>query len=212
SLLPDYRGAARITRVLINGETETGVTTFFIDHDIDTGRILLRKKVLIGEKENAGMLHDRLMAEGAGLVVETIRGIASGTIEPVPQDALLKNGGTLRTAPKISREDCHIDWSRSGKEVFNLVRGLSPYPGSFAYLEGESGENLLFKFHETEFLPGGPGAEPGTISTDDRTFLRVAVEDGWMGILELQQEGKRVMPVGQFLRGFSFSSFYPRFS
>jgi len=211
SLLPNYRGAAPINRVIINGEKETGLTTFFIDQHIDSGNILLQRKVPVYDTDNAGTLHDRLMLEGAGLVIETVDRLVAGEIRAVSQDTLMNDSDGIRTAPKITREDCRINWDRPGKAVHNFIRGMTPYPGPYAYLSNEKGEHILFKFYETSFIPKAHRADPGTVSTDNRTYLHIAVNDGWIAVHTLQQSGKRVMPLEEFLRGFSFKPFLPRF-
>ena len=206
SLLPDYRGAAPINRAIINGEKETGLTTFFINKDIDTGHILLQKKFHIGEKENAGMLHDRLMAEGADMVVETIRRIAAGSIDPLPQEALIREGATLHPAPKITKEDCRIDWHQGSITIFNFIRGMSPFPGAYSYLVMGNEENKLFKILEADYVLESHQNPPGTAMTDHRSKLWIASTDGWISVGKLQQAGKRIMDTGEFLRGFSFNS------
>jgi methionyl-tRNA formyltransferase len=210
SLLPHYRGAAPINHAIINGESETGVTTFFIDDRIDTGKILLQERTSIGKNETAGELHDRLMDLGARLVLETVLQISGGRIEAKPQDH--QAGQALKSAPKIFREDCRINWKLPGKDLFNLIRGLSPTPGAFAMLELEEGEELLFKIFMSTFENAPNRQVPGTISTDGKRYLKVALVDGWLHIQTLQQEGKRKMNVKDFLAGFTLRNGEFRFS
>ena len=210
SLLPDYRGAAPINWALINGETETGLTSFLIDQQIDTGRILLQKKIAISEKDNAGSLHDTLMTEGADLVLETVRALETGSVSPVPQEQM-KPGHDPRPAPKIRKEDCRIDWTMEGKRIQNFIRGLSPYPGAFTMLETSEKGKLLFKIFESSYTHTSHHDKAGTISSDNKSYIHVAVKDGLISLHRLQQEGKKAMPVDQFLMGFRFRTSLDRF-
>jgi len=198
SLLPQYRGAAPINHAIINGETETGVTTFFLQQQIDTGNIILQERTPIGPTETAGELHDRLMAIGARLVVETVQQIAAGTVTTTPQSAT----AALHEAPKIFKEHCRIDWNRSVSDVFNLVRGLSPYPSAFTMLM-KDGEESGLKIFMAEIAAGADDAVPCEIRTDGRTYLHVGCADGWLSLLEVQLAGKRRMPISEFLKGFN---------
>ncbi|MFO7934155.1 MAG: methionyl-tRNA formyltransferase [Bacteroidales bacterium] len=212
SLLPQYRGAAPIHHAIINGEKETGVTTFLIDEQIDTGNILLREKTGIGRTETAGELHDRLMDLGAGLVLETTRRLAAGDLRPQPQEKFMSENEVLKKAPRIHKEDCLIRWDRPAEQVYNLIRGLSPHPGAFTHLVRENGEKVVLKIFTSHPEPQDHGEEPGTFATDRKRFLKVAVADGYLQILSLQQEGKKRMGIREFLAGISLSSFRPRFS
>lgn len=212
SLLPQYRGAAPINHVLINGESETGVTTFFIDEQIDTGLILLQERISIGADETAGELHDRLMELGAALVQETVRKISTGQIEARSQDLYLNPEAGLKKAPKIFKEDCRIDWKLPGERLFNLIRGLSPFPGAFTYLEKEGGEALQCKIFTATFEPGVHKEAAGIISSDGKRSLQVALNDGVMHIHSIQLEGKRRMDIKDFLAGFSLRNGACRFS
>ena len=211
SLLPQYRGAAPINHVLINGEKETGVTTFFIDEQIDTGKILLQEATSIGAHETAGELHDRLMDLGAVLVLETVRQLSACSLEARSQAGFLDSGAALKQAPKIFREDCRIDWSLPGEKLFNLIRGLSPYPGAVTTLVKDAGvkdagarEKILqCKIFSATFEAGAHGHKPGTILSDGRQYLKVAVDDGLIKVLSIQLEGKRRMDIKEFLRGFN---------
>ncbi|MDF1574605.1 MAG: methionyl-tRNA formyltransferase [Bacteroidales bacterium] len=212
SLLPQYRGAAPINHVLINGEEETGVTTFFIDDQIDTGNILLQKRTGIGPKETAGELHDRLMVLGAGLVLETVGLISSGELKAKSQELFLEAGSNLKKAPKIFKEDCQIDWNLPGQALHNLIRGLSPHPGAYTFLERDGGKPVLCKILTAAFEPATQGLAPGTISSDGKSALKVALKDGVLHIYSIQQEGKRKMDIKDFLAGFRLKSGLSRFS
>lgn len=194
SLLPQYRGAAPINWAIINGEAKTGVTTFKLKHEIDTGNILLQHEVTIQPEDNAGTMHDKLMAAGAELLVKTVRGLAADTLAEQPQNA---HDAVLRHAPKIFKETGSIDWTRPVAEVHNLVRGLSPYPAAHSTLEGKT-----VKIYSTYYEHADTGATPGAWETDRQKYLRFAAADGWVYINELQQEGKKKMAISEFLRGF----------
>lgn len=193
SLLPQYRGAAPINWAVINGETETGVTTFKLQHDIDTGNILLQDRFPIGEKDTAGDVHDRMKEIGAHLLVKTIDSLVRGELTEQPQDA----GVDLKHAPKIFTETGKIDWTRPVTEIYNLIRGLSPFPAAFTYLDGK----LLKIYHsEKEITP--PSIAPGEFATDKKTWLKFAGPDGYIRVTELQLEGKKKMRIEDFLRGY----------
>ncbi len=198
SLLPQYRGAAPINWAIINGEPFTGVTTFLLQHDIDTGNILLAEKMLIGSDENAGELHDRMKETGATVLLRSIEELAAGKIFSKPQE-IPSNGISLNHAPKIFAKDCEIDWNKTVDEVYNLVRGLSPYPTAFTYLDGKK-----CKLFAVEKIHTNPSVTPGTYDTDGKTFLRFACSGGYLDIKVLQIEGKKKMPVIDFLRGYRF--------
>jgi len=196
SLLPQYRGAAPINHAVINGETESGVTTFFLQHEIDTGNILFTQKVNIGPADTAGDLHDKLMVIGASLLVKTVRAIADGKVEPVPQGRLAE-GMTLKHAPKIFKEDCRIDWHKPVDEVFNLIRGLSPYPTAYTELDGHTLK--IFKASKVKNLPGQPA---GSYITDGISFLKFACPDGYIELQEVQLAGRKRLNILEFLRGY----------
>jgi methionyl-tRNA formyltransferase len=195
SLLPQYRGAAPINWAIINGETESGVTTFKLKHEIDTGDILLQQKVPIRPSDNAGTMHDKLMAAGAALLVTTIRGLADGTLPEIPQSQA--EAGDLKHAPKIFKEHLLIDWTKPVTQIDNLVRGMSPYPAAYTMLGGKT-----LKIFSSDFLLGATNALPGIHETDNATYLRFAAKDGWLYVDEVQLEGKKRMSVVDFLRGF----------
>ena len=204
SLLPQYRGAAPVNHAIINGETETGVTTFFIDDKIDTGSILLREKVQIFPFENAGDLHDRLMRHGARLVIRTLAGLANNNLKPQSQSKLIFPGEALKTAPRIMAEDCIIDWKKESVKIHNFIRGLAPYPCARSFLK-EGSEKLLFKIYESQPEPEKHRFKPGQLISDGKYFLKIACEDGYINILNLQLEGKKRMNTVEFLRGFRIS-------
>ena len=195
SLLPQYRGAAPINRAIMNGETETGVTTFKLKHEIDTGDILLQQKVAILPSDNAGTLHDKLMAAGAELLVKTIRGLAEGGLAEIPQNQVA--AVDLKTAPKIFKEDTLIHWDNEARQVNNFIRGLSPYPAAYTVLRDKT-----IKIFSANVKAEQITALPGDFETDHKTFLRYAAKEGWLYIEELQQEGKKRMDIVSFLRGF----------
>ncbi len=201
SLLPQYRGAAPINWAVINGETETGTTTFFISHQIDTGDILMHEKVTIDEDDNAGTIHDKLMVSGSALLVKTVDAIADGTIKAVPQPAF----DVLKYAPKIFRDDCRISWNKPATEVYNFIRGLSPYPGAFTELQNEEKEKMTLKIFSTKkhidlVIPAGELV----LSTKNEAFI--GCEDGALEITELQAEGRKRMKTADFLRGFPLNA------
>jgi methionyl-tRNA formyltransferase len=195
SLLPQYRGAAPINWAIINGETQTGVTTFKLKHEIDTGDILLQQKISILPSDNAGTMHDKLMNAGAELLVKTVKGLADKTIHEKPQDVVDEN--LLKRAPKIFKEDLQIDWTKPVSEVDNFIRGVSPYPAAFTTLS-----NRTIKIFSSDYRYEKHNVKPGTFDTDYSSYLRFAAADGWLYVDELQQEGKKRMNVVDFLRGF----------
>ncbi len=195
SLLPQYRGAAPVNWAIINGETETGVTTFFIDDKIDTGSIILQKTEKITEEDNVGSLHDRLMALGGELVVETCQQIASGAVSSTPQ----KHFENLKSAPKIHKDTCKIDWNESLETIHNLIRGLSPYPGAWTLFINRGKEESI-KIYTTQKEPAQHNDEIGKLITDKKT-LKVAVSEGYLHLLEIQLPGKRKMETKAVLNG-----------
>ena len=202
SLLPQYRGAAPINWAIINGETESGITTFLIEKDIDTGNILLNKKVPIEPDDNAGNLHDRLMLAGSDLLIKTIRGIEDKSIKPISQNELLKSQTEIRPAPKLFKENCRINWDRDSLKIFNLIRGLSPFPAAWSIIQNKKDKKeIVVKIFQSELLKN-VSKEPGTIISDSRKFMNVATADTFISIKELQIEGKKRLTIEEFLRGF----------
>lgn len=216
SLLPQYRGAAPINWAVINGEKETGVTTFKLKHEIDTGDILLQEAFPINETDDAGTVHDTMKGIGAQLLVKTVKGLAEGSLKERPQSlsdglsptmitegsTLVSDGlrPTLKHAPKIFTETCEIDFTKTTAEVYNLVRGLSPFPTAFTYLEGKK-----LKIFEAAKLIRQHASGAGKFETDQKTFLQFACSDGFIVVKELQLEGKKRMAVEDFLRGYRFN-------
>ena len=204
SLLPKYRGAAPINRAVMNGETETGVTTFFLKHEIDTGDIIQQVAVPIEIDDDVETVYDRLMHLGASLVLETVEAIHAGTVKPIEQEKLLTTGEEPTPAPKIFKEDCRIDWTKTSWEVYNHIRGLSPYPAAWSAFVDAQGTEYQFKVFKTshpEKFQSSPVA-PGTIEYTKHT-IKIACADGFIEILSLQLAGKKRMSSDEFLRGFN---------
>lgn len=199
SLLPQYRGAAPVNWAIINGEKFTGVTTFKLKHEIDTGNILLSEKIEIDENETAGELYDKMKEAGAGLLLKTIEGISVGNLAETPQTLNIKHQ-TLLHAPKLSAETCIINWNKNVNEVYNLIRGLSPYPTAFTTLEHKK-----LKIYKAEKSIKPVSGLAGSFETDKKTFLRFTCNDGYIDITELQLEGKKKMLIEDFLRGYRFA-------
>ena len=198
SLLPQYRGAAPINWAVINGETETGVTTFLLQQAIDTGHILLSEKIPVGADETAGELHDRMKEAGARLLVESILGLVEGKLTAVPQPAVTA-GLPLQHAPKLSTETGKIDWQQPAKKIHDLIRGLSPFPGAYTMLQDK-----LIKIYRSTYSITAQEMPNGSSDTDGKTFLRFAATDGYVYATEVQLEGKKRLPVTDFLRGYRF--------
>lgn len=201
SLLPQYRGAAPLNWAIINGDTETGITTFFLKHEIDTGEIIQQKRIPILPEDNVGTIHDKLMTMGADMVAETVDAILAGTVSPITQDSI-HTDEPLRPAPKIFKETCHIDWGKTGTQIHNLVRGLSPYPAAWCEWVSPDGKRVGVKIYCTTAMPASHHATPGSIHTDGKTFIDVACADGYIRIEELQIAGKKRMSTPDLLRGF----------
>ena len=206
SLLPNYRGAAPINHAIINGETITGVTTFYIDEKIDTGKILLSEEVRIFPFENAGDLHDRLMKHGAILIIKTLTDIAENTIKPISQTVLLKSGEPPKLAPKIHPQDCIIDWNNDPVKINNLIRGLAPYPCARSSFKNELSTHS-FKIFESQPEIKNHTYKHGQIISDGKHIIKVACKDGFINIASLQIEGKNKMTTVEFLRGFRISDY-----
>ncbi len=201
SLLPQYRGAAPINHVIINGEKETGVTTFLLDNKIDTGKIIDQKKVTISEKDNAGSLHDKLMHSGAELVVETTEALRTNNYSLTRQEDLMKPNQPLKKAPKIFKEDCLINWYLKGRKIYDFIRGLSPYPASWTEITDKT-KNITLKIYQAKYEEARHSHLPGTIFSDDHSYVKIAVPDGFIHLKEIQVAGKKSMRIEEFLRGF----------
>ena len=212
ALLPQYRGAAPINWAVINGETETGVTTFFLDHDIDTGRIILKKHFPIPDEADVEYVYDGLMHLGAQICLETLDAIiaADGHPDSIPQDdsqfSILNS--QLKSAPKIFKETCQIDWTKTAKQVYDFVRGLSPYPGAWTTLVGNDKETVL-KIYKTRKTGSATDQKPGTLRVEQK-MLQVAAGDEWLEIVELQMAGKKRMTARDFLNGIKIENFFVR--
>lgn len=194
SMLPQYRGAAPINWAIINGEKETGLTTFFLKHEIDTGKLIFSEKVAIGPDETAGELHDRMMLVGANLILKTLKAIEVGNFPQVEQ----VDNGNLKAAPKIYKETCQIDWNKTAAEVHNRIRGLSPHPTAFTIVNGK-----ILKVFRSGKEEASHNITPGTFIKDGKEVLKVAVADGFIHLIEVQPEGRKRMAVSEFLRGYS---------
>lgn len=194
SLLPQYRGAAPINWAIINGEKQTGVTTFQLQHAIDTGNILLQAPIDINEQMTAGELHDIMKEVGASLLVKTIEGLCNDSIVAQPQSTM---NVALKHAPKIFTQDCEINWQKTAKEIHNHIRGLAPFPGAITKIDGK-----IVKLYSTQIINTPTSEKPGSFITDGKTFAKIACKDGYVGINDIQWEGKKRMPIVDFLRGY----------
>ena len=201
SLLPQYRGAAPINWAVINGDTETGITTFFPKHEIDTGEIIDQVRVPIADTDNVEVVYERLMRLGGDLVLKTVDAILEGSVKTIPQEELAQVG-ELRPAPKIFKETCRIDWTIGVKRIYDFVRGLSPYPAAWTELYQEGTDPVMLKIFETEKLFCEHSLAPGTIVTDCKTYFKIASSDGYVNVLSLQLAGKKRMEINDFLRGY----------
>ncbi len=205
SLLPQYRGAAPINWAVINGDTETGITTFFLQHEIDTGKVIQQERVAIADTDNVGVVHDKLMKLGGKLVVETVDAILAGTVKAIPQEDMAV-GGELKPAPKIFKETCRIDWSQPTKKVYDFIRGLSPYPAAWCELKNSNGEVVVAKIFEGEKEEEVHQLSPGTLITDGKKYLKIATSDGYINVLSLQLPGKKRLKTDELLRGYQFAN------
>ena len=199
ALLPQYRGAAPINWAIINGDKETGITTFFLDEDIDTGRIILQERMPIGEEDCLEDIHDRMMMQGAALVQKTVDLIAEGKDEAIDQEQFMTDE-PLRPAPKIFKETCEIRWTAT-EQVYNFVRGLSPYPAAWTTLHTQDGKEVVMKIFRTKKEMASLEVKEPTLQTDNKTYLRVALPDGYLYLTEVQISGKKRMQITDFLRG-----------
>ena len=202
ALLPQYRGAAPINWSVINGDTETGVTTFFLTHEIDTGKIIRRKHLPIADTDDVGVVHDALMTIGAGMVVETVDLILAGEVDAIPQEEFYKDPAELRPAPKIFKETCRINWQQPVKKIYDFIRGLSPYPAAWTEIISPEGVRSVLKIYQSEKRPAVHELPIGTICTDKKSYIDVAVEDGYLRLHSIQLAGKKRLPVADFLNGF----------
>ena len=206
SLLPQYRGAAPINWAVMNGDTETGITTFFLKHEIETGEVIQQVKVPIAETDDVGIVHDKLMMLGGKLVTETVDAIINGTVKSIPQEEMAVVG-ELRPAPKIFKDTCRIDWNNTVIKTYNHIRGLSPYPTAWSELhQPDSEEPLPVKIFQTEKIEKPHTYKPGSILTDGKTYLQVAVTDGFISVKSLQLPGKRRLHIEELLRGFKITN------
>ena len=205
SLLPQYRGAAPIHWAVINGERETGVTTFFLDHEIDTGRIILQRKIPIDETDNTGRVHDKLMDLGAELVVDTVEAILSGTLDSIPQDHLI--GGELKKAPKLFRANCKVNWNQSVESIYNFIRGLAPYPSAWGALYVPNDNKTVdVKIFSSEKIKQKHNYAVGSVVTDGKSYVWIAATDGFVSIKELQFPGKKRLNIEELLRGYEITN------
>lgn len=201
SLLPQYRGAAPINWAIINGDTETGVTTFLLDHEIDTGRIIHQARTPITEEDNVETIHDRLRDIGAGVVTQTVDDIIAGNIRPIDQDTLTTDT-EIRHAPKIFKDTCRLTFDLPVKRAFDFVRGMSPYPAAWTELVEENGKRTMLKIYATTREETSVAEAPGTVLTDGKTYFKIAFPDGYLALTQLQLAGKKRMTVSDFLRGY----------
>lgn len=201
SLLPHYRGAAPLNWPIINGDTESGVTTFLLKQEIDTGNILFQEKISIGEEDTVGDLHDKAMIIGSKLVLKTIDSLAEGKVNQIPQESLDIDPARLH-APKIFKDDCKIEWANPGFQINNLIRGLSPYPAAWTYLK-HAHEVTTLKIFRSSFKETEHAYSPGHILSDQKTYLKIACKDGFIYVRDLQIAGKKRLGIAEFLRGFS---------
>ena len=204
SLLPQYRGAAPINWAVINGDTETGITTFFLQHEIDTGEVIQQVKVPIADTDNVEVVHDKLMMLGGRLVVETVDAILNGTVKSIPQEEMAVVG-ELRPAPKIFKDTCRIDWNQPAKKVYDFVRGLSPYPAAWSELHTEEGKPVTVKIFAGDKELGAHNLQPGTVVTDGKHYLKVATADGFLNVTALQLPGKKRLHTDELLRGYKLT-------
>ncbi|KAB6409497.1 methionyl-tRNA formyltransferase [Bacteroides xylanisolvens] len=211
SLLPQYRGAAPINWAVINGDTETGITTFFLKHEIDTGEVIQQVRVPIADTDNVEVVHDKLMMLGGKLVLETVDAILNGTVKPIPQEEMAVVG-ELRPAPKIFNDTCRIDWNQPVKKIYDFIRGLSPYPAAWSELIASEKESVVVKIFEVEKIvkkndkrcrnSRGRFCKVGSIETDGKKYIKVSVPGGFVSILSLQLPGKKRLKIDELLRGY----------
>lgn len=209
SLLPQYRGAAPINWAIINGEKKTGVTTFFLEHEIDTGKIIMQQPITIDENDTVGVIHDRLMLLGGEVVKKTVDLILEGKVDAQSQnDIIINKQLKLKTAPKIFKETCEINWDQTVDTVHNFIRGLSPYPAAWSTLIANDGEKIKVKIYESRKIVKKHTLSIGSIIQEGKEDLKIAVNGGFIDVLEMQLPGKRRLPIADLLRGFSIDSSY----
>lgn len=204
SLLPQYRGAAPINWAIINGEKETGATTFFLTHEIDTGKIIAQERIPIGDSDNVGKIHDELMTMGAGLVQKTVDLLLEDKVDAIPQEQFFQNESELKSAPKIFKETCRIDWNLPVEQIYNHIRGLSPYPAAWTELHTSDQEAVAAKIYKADKIVTEQQLSVGSISTDNKTFLHIACVNGAIDVQEIQLPGKKAMKIDDLLRGYKF--------
>lgn len=202
SLLPHYRGAAPINWAIMNGDKESGVSTFLLQKEIDTGNVIFQEKVSIGENDNLEILHDRLMEVGSKLVVKTVRAIEANDYPQIPQDDLISEGEILKTAPKIFKNDCKIKWNEKIDKIHNHIRGLSPYPAAWTELTDDKDKKVGLKIYSAFIEYEKHSHKTGTLLTDRKKYLKVAVDGGFINLTSIQMAGKKRMQIEDFLRGF----------
>lgn len=208
SLLPQYRGAAPINHAIMNGESQTGVTTFFLDKEIDTGKIILQRTCVITDEDNAGTLHDKLMYLGADLILKTLDAVKDNKLISIPQSDLIKESSNLKSAPKIFKQDGELNWNQDSKTILNKIRGLSPYPAAYSHFRMNQDEKTFYlKIFKAQIVDSKyPESKFGTVFTDSKTFIHVITKNGVISLVEVQLEGKKRMDVSNFLRGFKLST------
>ncbi|MCK5823116.1 MAG: methionyl-tRNA formyltransferase [Bacteroidales bacterium] len=207
SLLPQYRGSAPINWAIINGEKRTGVSTFFLKHKIDSGDIIFQEKILIEETDNFETLHDKLMTVGAELILKTLKAIKEDNFPKVEQQELIKETAELKTAPKIFKQDCKINWNNELKDIYNFIRGLSPYPAAWTEITSNDNKNFSLKIFKTSPIVEKHSFKAGKILSDNKNYLKIAVKDGFINIEELQLQGKKRLNIKDFLRGFNIENY-----
>ncbi len=202
SLLPQYRGAAPINWAIINGDNKTGVTTFFLKHDIDTGNIIFQEEINISKNDNAGAIHDKLMFTGSQLVLKTVDAIIDNNFPQINQNDINLSNPIIKHAPKIFKNDCKVNWQKDINSIHNLIRGLSPYPAAWTEIKKQEENPIQLKIFKTEKENKKHNSPIGTILTDNKTYLKIAVKEGYIVITELQLAGKKKMATTEFLKGF----------
>jgi methionyl-tRNA formyltransferase len=207
SLLPQYRGAAPIHRAVINGETQTGVTTFFLKHEIDTGAIIFSETIKIEPTDTTGTVHDKLMQIGGELIVKTVNAIEQNNITTIEQNKLITDARNLKHAPKIFKEDCLINWNNTVQHNYNHIRGLSPHPAAFTYLTNTEGKTLQLKIFFATKEDAAQPTQPGIITTDQNSYIKISCNNGWLSLTDIQLQGKKRMPITDFLRGFKINNY-----